>query len=447
MKAYRIVLLNAFLFSAVLTASDDNATAQDEKPDKRIEVHAVGIYEGATETGHKIHGPMAAVELNRPDKAVVLVLSCYGPVTWEIAVRGNTELRKVYLVGRPPQAVKGLPDDSTVIKTWEDPQIARVSGDYDRNSSAFFGFVRWVSRLTGQGRITSFQGTYRPAAPFLIHLEQADPKLSASYPEPTPESELPEKARGLKFKTIHYLGAGRIAQPPDGSYGDFTLSGPQENSLRPLPDGVTRIAYDPAGDQYYGIAGHDVVKVDLKKQEVEKMELGLDVPPLSWPCEITFDVKRRRLVVGTSGGGGYLYAFSPEKQEWSVISRRPGAFDSFGYSEQEDCLYGVLFERLGDRGGASLAKVNAQGAVVWKMPLQDPVVPSTLATGPGVSTTRVIAVGDYVAILATSADSEGSLSLIYLIDPKSKKTWVTGKSETVAPADSSDRPVRRRSRP
>jgi hypothetical protein len=155
---------------------------------------------------------------------------------------------------------------------------------------------------------------------------------------------------------------------------------------------------------------------------------------------VTFDTKRRRLILGTSGGGGYLYAYSPEKSEWSVISRRPGAFDAFSYSEQDDCLYGVLFEHGGDGPVASLAKVNALGAVIDTMRLEEPVVPGTLATGPGPSTTRVTAVGGYVAIVTSApALDETISSYIYLVDPRAKKVWITGRYESPLPAGSPQR--------
>jgi hypothetical protein len=137
--------------------------------------------------------------------------------------------------------------------------------------------------------------------------------------------------------------------------------------------------------------------------------------------------------LGTSGGGGYLYAYSPETQEWSVISRRPGALDAFSYCEQEDCIYGVLFEHFGERGGAFLAQVNALGAITWKMRLDDPVVQGTLATGPGPSSTRVAAVGEYVAILAEGRPvGETATSYTYLVEPQSKRIWVASKRETEA---------------
>jgi hypothetical protein len=395
------------------------------------EVHIVGIYEGDTETGDEVHGPRALVHVDRPGRKVILVLTSYGPVKWEVSLGDDTSLEKVILGGRGPQEVKGLPGDIPMEKPQETRGRVSLSSVYRMNSPAFPRLVRWIADYTGRQQIASFHGVYRPEEPVVIDRVQEDPQLSATYPEPTPLTELPGEAAKLTFKAHHYLPTGPYGHGLDASYGGFTLEGPKIDTLVPLPKGVMRIAYDPTGEQYYGIAGHGVAKVDLKRQQVAEMELGLDVPPISWPCEITFDTKRRRVILGSSGGGGYLYAYSPDDDRWSVISKRPGAFDAFGYSEREDCLYGVLFEYDGEANRASLAKVSAQGAVLRKIPLRGPVAPGSLTTGPGVSSTRVVPVGEYVVILTTPGGLHGrgatSDSYIYLVDPETGRTWVTSK--------------------
>src|SRR5690606_24613872 len=181
-----------------------------------------------------------------------------------------------------------------------------------------------------------------------------------------------------------------------------TIRGPVEKSLKPFPEDVQPIAYDSVNKTYYGISRHGVVQVDMETKKVKPLELGLDVPRLSWPCEITFDSKRNRVILGSSGGGGYLYAYSPAKNEWSVISKRPRSLDAFVYSPDDDYLYGVLFEHTEAGPAPSLAKVNAEGALVSRVPLGPLIEPGSLNSGPGVTTTQVAIVGKYVAILSAS---------------------------------------------
>lgn len=417
---------------AAIGPRDRKAVADEAPAANEPEVHVVGIYEGSVETDGKIHGPQASVTVDRPGKQVVLVLNSYGPVTWHFAVTGGTQVQKVILAGRLPQAVKGLADEVTVVRLQDGSEPTTLPLCYDRDSCDFVPLVRRACKLTSTDRVSSFHGAYIALKPFVVDRVDADKKLGAHYPEPTPLAMLPAAVQSLRFKSHHYVDGARIGVGPLVSYGDFTLAGPVEDTLVPLPAGVTRLALDPVAKQWYGIQGNDVVTVDLMHKETEKMEFGLDVPPLSVPCEITFDTKRRRLIVGSSAGGGYLYAYTPDKGEWTVISRRPGWLDAFAYSECDDCLWGVLFE-LGRENQASLAKVNSQGAIVRELRLRDPVLPGSLTTGPGVCSTRIVPADGYVVILtAPGAHFGGSTvvdSYIYLVDTSSGESWVT-KAQT-----------------
>jgi beta-lactamase regulating signal transducer with metallopeptidase domain len=436
-----IVLLGAVVLPlsvhSVAAASEEAPTAE---AGPEHEVHAVGVYEGATETGNQIHGPRADIELDRPGKEVTLVLTSYEPITWRLSVGEETNLTKVILGGNKLQAVEGITTDVEIVQP-EAERSQRLPVVRSSETAEFRYFVEQVRAITGR-ELSSFHGIYRPEATIEIDSVQDNLRLSSQWPQPTPLRELPEAARELTFEAHSYTtvrrrsngyGGGYRGGPQNAAYGTFTLEGPVPEELVPLPGNVERVAYDPRGERYYGIAGHDVAKVDLEEQEVERMTVGLDVPPLSWPAEVTFDTKRRRLILGTSGGGGYLYAYSPETEEWSVISKRPGAFDAYGYSEEDDLLYGILFSRGPEDGleSVTLAKVNANGALLETVPIKGPIVPGSLTRGPGVSTTRVIPVQGFVVIIGKLGDRHSGApegeSFIYLVDPETGQVWLTAK--------------------
>src|SRR5262249_39846977 len=81
-----------------------------EKDKADRELHVVGICEGFTESGGKIHGGKALVTVNRPGKQVTLVLLTSDPVTWEVTLGKDTKLEKVILGGGGRSVVKGLPE-------------------------------------------------------------------------------------------------------------------------------------------------------------------------------------------------------------------------------------------------------------------------------------------------------------------------------------------------
>lgn len=430
MRRQSIPLL-ALVFTVCTLTSIDLAfgAAADGKKD---EVHLVGIYEGFEQTGELIHGPKALVHVDRPGKHVTLVLTSYSGATWHVTTSKDTHLRKVILGGYEKQAVEGIPESTEVVKAWRGQSHGPLTHSYKPVGPKFRQLIRQIQALTHMEGLASFQGSYRaePENPFAVNRLQEDPQLSVNYPQPTPRDELPREVRDVTF-VAHHAVFGRQRHERALSFGEFTVNGPVERRLKPLPKDVTRITYDPDAKLYYGISGHGVVQIDADLKDVKPMELGLNVPRLSWPCEITYDTKRKRVILGSSAGGGYLYAYSTEKKEWSVISKRPGALDAFVYSPEDDFIYGVLFEHSEDGNVASLAKVNAEGAVVSWLPLGPPIHPGSLNTGPGVCTTQVAIAGKYVAILASPGGrGEGTdldAASIYLVDPATEKVWLTSK--------------------
>ena len=398
------------------------------------EAHLVSIYEGFGRTADKSHDAKARVHVDRPGKQVTLILTSYSRTLWQVSVSPITQLQKVILGGYECQAIEGLPASTEIIKAWRGQSPTPLYFSYKPVGRQFRQLVRQVHALT-RSELASFHGAYRApsAAPFVIDRVQNDPQLAVDYPQPTPVERLPAEARSVTFSAHHYT-TGRHHHDLLCSFGQYTVRGPVPQSLRPLPDRTTRITYDPVGKVHYGISGHGVVEVNLTTNEIEPLDPGPDVPRLSWPCEITYDTKRNRLILGSSGGGGYLYAYSPFEGHWSVISKRPGALDAFTYSSANDCLYGVLFEYTDEGHVPSLAKVNSHGAIVGRIPLDPPIHPGSLATGPGVCTTQVAMAGKYVAILAAPgglSDRDGpDAPLIYLVDPEKGKVWLTGKEPT-----------------
>ena len=391
------------------------------------EVHLVSLYEGNHKTNGKIHGGKASVHVDRPGITVILVLSSYDSVTWEVTVAPKSEVKKVILAGYHRQAVTGVMADVEHAYHEGNKATHRFYAPYAIDSSTFRPTVQAIHRLTGLN-IASFQGRYAfdPKMPFVVNEVERDARLRSDYPQPTPAAELPK----LEFKALQITGNAPFAT---GSYGDFTLSGPRLDALKPLPRDVRRLAVDPETQKCYAIGLHEVLEVDLQKRTTTKIDMGLDVPRLSWPCGITFDTKRKRLLVVSLGGSGYLYEFTPKAGKWSVLADMNNVdLAALAYHAKDDALYG-LGAPMGDgeRAKHVLYQYNPQGALLKKISLGDPIFPGALGRMGGIETPpQLISVGDHLIIISKTGGERpgqtGGETFMFLVDPKTgtgRLTW------------------------
>jgi len=416
---------------AVIACLARDGAADVPRRDAVRELHVVGLYEGVTKTGNEIHGGRATVTVDRPGKRVTLILSAYSTVTWEVKPKPGTTLEKVILGGYEPQVIKNLPSGVQAVVAFREsgamPSLSYFG--YQVESSRFRAFVDQRPQWSDL-EISSFHGTYRylHESPILVDSVSSDPRLLRGYPKITPLAELPD----LRFRAVHMALTDKRPANEETSYGDFTLGGPQAETLKPLPKGVQRLAFDEVNKRYYGISRHDAVEVDLANLKVNKMDVGFNVPRLSWPADVTFDGKRSRLLLVSSGGGGYLYSYDVKTGAWSVLAEKLGVA-SIVYHPKHDCLYGMTVRFSEDTGKPALRQFNSNGALVQETTLGDPIVPGSLSTGPGTNGTQLVAVDDYVVAIAapqglrSSSDRAVMKTFIYLIEPRTAKVWVTWK--------------------
>ncbi len=406
------------------------ALADIPKREDNRELHVVGIYEGVERTGNQIHGGRATVTVDRPGRKVTLIVAAYSSVTWEVKPKRDTTIEQVIIGGYEPQAIKDLPG-AKIVKAFRESGAKSVLPffGYKVESPRFRALVDELPEFTDL-EISSFHGTYayRHEVPIVIDSVQDDPRLLRNYPQPTPLAQLPE----MLFPALHYTVDPVRRHSAEAAYGDFTLGGPRAETLKPLPKNVQRLAYDHVNKRYYGIAGHDAVEVDLNVGKTTKMDVGFDVPRLSWPADITFDSNRSRLLLVTSGGGGYLYSYDIATKSWSVLAEKIGTA-TLVYHAKHDCLYGIAVHYSEDGGKPALREFNNHGALVKETPLGEPIVPGSIGSGPGTSGTQLIAIDDYVVVIASPHGihfSEGrgaARTYIYLIDPRKGQVQLTWK--------------------
>jgi hypothetical protein len=171
--------------------------------------------------------------------------------------------------------------------------------------------------------------------------------------------------------------------------------------------------------------------VDLDRQTAEKLDLGLDVPELSWPCGITFDTKRGRLLVATLGGTGYLYSYVPKTGKWSVLADLNDVdLAGLTYDAKHDLLYGV-HQPHGEDARPTLVVYTPAGARLRSVRLPDPMLPGLLGQGPSGATVQLVAHDGLIVLLIGPGRHGGreapAESFIYLVDPAAEQVWLASR--------------------
>jgi hypothetical protein len=397
--------------------TSSSAAVQSPAAGDLLEVHAVGIYEGYIKSNGQIHGGRANVIIDRPGKQVILYLSAYEPVTWFIDIKPETSVAKVILGGYGRQVVKGVPEAIPVeMAFYADDKTAkdRLPYAYSRESAEFREVVKALASRTGRS-LSSFQGSYgsKFEQPFVIASMAAGHDaevMSPDYPRPTPVADLP---------AVTYWAPMASAKWGITEFVQFTQNGPMPGTAQAIPKGINDVAMDPASGKLYGISGHEVVELDMHSHTSTVMDMGMDVPDLSWPCGIAFDTKRQRLLVASLGGEGFLYAFDPAVRSWSVLTSMDNRdISALVYSAKFDALFALEPGR--GHSGMALVKMSADGSPIGTVTLGDPIMPGMIGARPFATGAALADAGDYVAIIATEAAKDRQVvTRTFLVDPDS----------------------------
>ena len=233
------------------------------------------------------------------------------------------------------------------------------------------------------------------------------------------------RAKARTFKGVHVVALDHHRSAV--SYGDFKFSGPKVKTLHPLPEGIRYVAASADGEQLFGLGNHEVYPVDLKQKQRIELALGDSVPELSWPCGITYDTKRDRLLVASLGGVGYLYAYHPSTEKWLLVADMDNLdVGAIGYDAKADCIY-AIYQGYGGGDGPTLLKLNAKGAVFKAIKLWAPQLSKRLGRGPSSGHVQLVPLADRLVIISSPGrfgrgQDDNGKSRIYLVDTKTGKT-------------------------
>ncbi|MGB3405264.1 MAG: hypothetical protein WBA77_21450 [Microcoleaceae cyanobacterium] len=129
------------------------------------ELHLISVYEANSNHSHGNHPTgMAEVKITRQDKPIVLALSSYEPVKWQLKIAPGVQIEKIILNGYHDQQISGI--SGVPVEEYSYQDTGNYLGNFPyrweniSNSSSSPGLVNQLNQLTGTP-LTSFQGCYR----------------------------------------------------------------------------------------------------------------------------------------------------------------------------------------------------------------------------------------------------------------------------------------------
>ncbi|MGB3535252.1 MAG: hypothetical protein WBA13_17265 [Microcoleaceae cyanobacterium] len=129
------------------------------------ELHLVSVYEANANHSHGNHPTgLAEVKITRQDKPIILALSSYEPVKWQLQLAPGVQIEKIILNGYHDQQIAGV--SGIPVEEYSYQDTGNYLGNFPyrwesvADSSTSPELVNQLNKLTGTP-LTSFQGCYR----------------------------------------------------------------------------------------------------------------------------------------------------------------------------------------------------------------------------------------------------------------------------------------------
>lgn len=395
------------------------------------ELHVIGVYEGFLENRafqDKRVGT-AVVDVQLTKQPIVLALASCDPVKWQVQLADGAVVQKVVVCGGHAQEIKGLPKSVPVIDAGR--FFAYSKSDWRR----YTDFTSKLGAKTGLD-VATFQGGYRPTRTFVIGpanvswrhdlLEFRVDSLHETAARYQREQQR-IAMQAIRFRAVHAAPSNEPFFRVQASLAAFTPTGPIATTLQPLPQQVFHVAVDPRDSKLYVISGHKVASVNDATGKLQPIELDAGLPEISWPCGITFDTKRRRVVLVTLGGEGFIYGYSPDTSQWSKIASCDNIdMQTISYSSENDVLYAIGCDH---RSGGNLLTISPGGAVISRTSLPKSI--STDRSHGSATGNQIVAVGKQVVVFSPNRSSDRKSKTViksYLINPRSGEVLWSGEA-------------------
>lgn len=264
------------------------------KPPRELANDAeVILISGYEPSNVSIDGAKVKVIINRPKSKVLLVLTSYSKIVWEIEASPQTKIAGIVTAGHesPP----------TIVTTAQTVgYLTKLPDAYETENSNFKALLTGLNQLFGITKIDAFRGNYSiPSLITISELERPRVELTLSGPMPQkPNVNFSFNLISTDFKNSKWSLSGSYGQK-EKSYVD---------------DG--KVALSKAEDILYKLATNGIEIINIPENARRVVSIPSNFPNFSWAMDIALDTKRGIVTVVSLGGEGFLYRFDIKNNRW-----------------------------------------------------------------------------------------------------------------------------------
>lgn len=307
------------------------------QPPRELAIHSeVILISGYEPANKKTAGRTVQVEVDRPGSRVLLVLTSYKMIHWQVSASPSTIISGIVAWGSETPIVTA----STLTQGF----LVRLSYAYQTENVNFKQLLATLNSLFGIEKLDVFRGSY--SIPSIVKISSLDPfrpELTVNGPPP----QKPDKNFTFDLDTTGFKKAV------------WSLTGPVQGEDESYID-QGRIAISSSGKVIYRLRGEDLEISYQLEGNREVATLPPNFPKFSWPMDVAYDSKREIVSVVTLGGEGFLYRFDAARKQW-IDFRSLNNID----------IYSLSYDQSNDRYVAwtdhgSLLFISGEGNALFK---------------------------------------------------------------------------------
>lgn len=312
------------------------------QPSKDLAADAeVILVSGYEPSNQAVSGTKTKVVIDRPGSNVLLILTSYEKMTWQVEATQDTRIKGILASGyKQPVVITTLSTRGYLVNL---PYSCKA------DSAGFQELLNKLNSWFGIKKIDAFRGSY--SVPSCVTISELD----------RPHAELTVTGLSPKKPPVNFTFD--LATSNHGKV-QWSLTGPVDKRSMSYRGSGT-VASSPMGDVNYMLSseGLEIVTISGNKKAVAK--LPPNFPEFSHPTGVAYDTRHDIVTVVSLGGEGFLYRFDAKKRSW-IDFRSLREIDIFSLSYDQ-----VLDRYVAWSSSGELLFINSDGAAMFNRRVLD----------------------------------------------------------------------------